>query len=909
MDLDFILRSNAEYVDELYRQYQRDRHSVGEDWAHFFAGFEFANRDGAGAAPAADPGSPESTTGILDLVHSYRELGHLIADLDPLGKPPQDHPLLSLQQFGFSDEDLGRRVRSRTPRGEVDATVGEIVDVLRTTYCGTLGAEYMHIDNAEQREWLQEEIEPSLNQPDLGAAERRSILRQLVAATGFEQFLHTKYVGQKRFSLEGGESLVPLMNAMIEQAGGGGVREIVAGMPHRGRLNVFANVLGKPFEMIFAEFEGSFLPSNVTGDGDVKYHLGYARDYHTQSANKVHVSLLANPSHLEAVDPVVEGIVRAKQRHLGDKARDKVMPLLLHGDAAFTGQGIVAETLALSELPAYRTGGTIHVIINNQVGFTASPVDYCFTRYPSDIAKFIQAPVFHVNGDDPESAVRAARLAARFRERFKIDVIIDLICYRRHGHNEADDPTFTHPVMYQRISEKEPVRDLYAQRLVGEGVIEESQFEGMKTEQREIFDAALDYARDFMPKQKVFALGGVWEGMTWAGADRSADTKVERDTLVAIADRARTIPEGFHAHRKVKRILDERAKMLGDDGSIDWGCAEMLALGSLLLEGVNVRLTGQDSGRGTFSHRHAVLTDLETDKLYVPLRHLADDQGWFTVADSMLSEAAALGFEYGFSSADPRNLVIWEAQFGDFANGAQVAIDQFIASSESKWQRMSGLVCLLPHGYEGQGPEHSSARLERFLQLCADDNLQVCNLTTPAQYFHALRRQQLRSFRKPLILMSPKSLLRLASASSHWRDLSEGQFQPVIGDPLASRKTRRLLLCSGKIYYELARERTERGLDKEVALVRLEEIYPFPKQELLDILAKLPKKAEIAWVQEEPWNMGGWPYISMRLDEILEAPRRVRYCGRDEAASPATGSYAEHQREQSQLIDQALKPF
>jgi 2-oxoglutarate dehydrogenase E1 component len=902
MDLDFVLRANPDYIDDLYDQYLRDRTSVGADWAHFFAGFDI------GREARAVPERAQKTVGALDLIHSYRELGHLIADLDPLAPPPEEHPLLRLEQFGFTAADVGRRLKCPTPAGDVEATVTEIVEVLRATYCRTMSPDYMYIDDPEQRRWLQDEIEPNFNQPRLTDADRTYVLRKLVAATGFEQFLHTKYVGQKRFSLEGAEALVPLLDALIEVSGDLGVSEIVAGMSHRGRLNVLANVLGKPYEMIFSEFEGSFLPSDVQGDGDVKYHLGYARDHTTRNDHHLHVSLLSNPSHLEAVDPIVEGIVRAKQRYLKDSDCSRVMPLLLHGDAAFTGQGVVAETLALSELPAFKTGGTVHILINNRVGFTASPVDYCFTRHPSDIAKFIQAPVFHVNGNDPEAAVHAAHIAARFRHRFKVDVIIDLVCYRLHGHNEADDPTFSHPVMYKRIEAMEPVRDLYSRRLVEQGTLSKAAVDEMIREQREVFDAALDYARDFMPRQQVFTLGGVWRGMSWAGSDRHADTRVAQATLTTIADRARAVPDGFHPHPKAKRLIDDRVAMLQEnEPRIDWGCAEMLAIGSLLLEGVNVRLTGQDSGRGTFSHRHAVLTDQETDELHIPLQHLSENQGWFIIADSMLSEAAALGFEYGYSSADPRNLVIWEAQFGDFANGAQVAIDQFIASAESKWQRMSGLVLLLPHGYEGQGPEHSSARLERYLQLCADNNWQVCNLTTPAQYFHALRRQQLRSFRKPLVVMSPKSLLRHTAARSTSGELTDAQFLPVIGDPAMGAHTKRVLLCSGKVYYELLGERDERDRP-DVAIVRIEEFYPFPADELRTALAAAPTKAEICWVQEEPWNMGAWHFLAMRLPDVLTDGRVVRYVGRDEAASPATGSYKEHAREQAEIMDQALKP-
>jgi 2-oxoglutarate dehydrogenase E1 component len=903
MDLDLILRANPAYVDDLYRQYVRDPSSVGNDWAHFFAGFQLASNGHGIAVPPV-----EATVGVFDLIHSYRELGHLIADLDPLGHSQTEHPLLALEEFGFSAADLSRIVECRGFRGCAGAPLRELIDLLRATYCRTLGVEYMDISDKAQRDWLQEHMEPSLNRPDLTAGDRRHVLTKLVASTGFEQFLQTKYVGQKRFSLEGAESLIPMLDALVEKAGEAGVEEIVMGMSHRGRLNVLANILNKPFEMIFSEFEGAFLPASVQGDGDVKYHLGYARDHVTRDGHKLHVSLLSNPSHLEAIDPVVVGIVRAKQRHMRDVECRRVMPLLIHGDAAFTGQGIVAETLALSELGSYQAGGTIHIIINNQVGFTTSPSDYRFTRYPSDVAKIIQAPVFHVNGNDPEAAVQAARLAAEFRSRFKADVIMDLVCYRRHGHNETDDPTFTQPVMYEQIARLKPVRDLYAERLMKERVLAAADVEAITAEYREIFDNALDYARDFMPRQQVFTLGGLWKGFSWAGSDWSAQTAVPREVLETIADKARKFPPGFTPHPKVQRLYEERAAMVHENERIDWGCAEMLAFGSLVLEGTNVRLSGQDSGRGTFSHRHAVLHDLQNDARHVPLAQLSEEQGWFLAIDSMLSEAAALGFEFGFSSADPSNLVVWEAQFGDFVNGAQIAVDQFIASAESKWQRMSGLVLLLPHGYEGQGPEHSSARLERFLQLCADDNMQVCNLTTPAQYFHALRRQIHRKFRKPLIVMSPKSLLRHKLAVSPLEDFTNGTFQTVLLDAheVEAAEIRRVALCSGKIFYELLVGRRERNVE-DVALIRVEQLYPFPANELRVALQAFPSAREVFWVQEEPWNMGAWHFVYHRLKPLLAEAQTLSYVGRDEAASPASGSYKLHQKEQTDVINRALR--
>jgi len=909
MDLDFILRANPDYIDDLYRQYQRDPHAVGADWAHFFAGFELGTNGHRPATAAVPDSTPqvERLVGIFDLIHTYRELGHLIADLNPLGGNLIEHPLLDLSQFGITDADLERMVRTQPFRGRDQATLRELLDLLHATYCGTFAVEFMYMPDKTRRDWLKERMEPTLNRPALTVDDRRRIFDKLNAATGFEEFLGTKYVGQKRFSLEGAEALIPLLDVLIDDAGSAGVDEIIMGMPHRGRLNVLANILGKPYEMILAEFEGTFLPAHIPGDGDVKYHLGFARDHLTRNGHKVHVSLLSNPSHLEAVNPVVEGIVRAKQMYRHDPDGATVMPLLIHGDAAFTGQGLVLETLSLSELAAYRTGGTVHVIVDNQVGFTARPADYRFTRYASDVAKVIEAPVFHVNGNDPEAAVHAARLAAAFRNAFHIDVIINIVCYRRHGHNETDDPTFTQPTMYQVINRLPTPRDLYAAQLVARGVLTDAEVQQRKTELRELFDDALNYARDFMPRQQVFALGGVWKGFAWAGDDWSARTAVPRQRLLEIAAAAQQVPDGFDAHPKLRKLYGERAAAVTSGRDIDWGCAEMLAFGSLLREGTNVRLTGQDSGRGTFSHRHAVLYDRTNAERYVPLDRLAADQGWFQVVDTMLSEAAVLGFEYGFSSADPRNLVIWEAQFGDFANGAQVIIDQFISSAESKWQRMSGLVMLLPHGYEGQGPEHSSARLERYLQLCADDNWQLCYPSTPAQYFHVLRRQMHRAFRKPLVVMSPKSMLRLKLAASELTAFTAGSFQSVLPDttPLHPAAVRRVVLCSGKIYYDLALAREQRELH-DVAIVRVEQLYPFPADAVAAALAPFGAAEEVYWVQEEPWNMGAWHFMQTRMGPLL-GERALRYVGRDEAASPAVGSYKRHQSEQAEIVARALR--
>jgi 2-oxoglutarate dehydrogenase E1 component len=755
-------------------------------------------------------------------------------------------------------------------------------------------------------------MEPSSNRPELESADRVQILKRLVLAEGFEHFLQRRYPTQKRFSLEGGESLIPLLDTLIEEGAELGVEEMVLGMAHRGRLNVLANVLRKPYEMILSEFEGSLLAKETTGDGDVKYHQGYSHDRTTATGRTVHLSLSANPSHLEAIDPVIEGIVRAKQSHLADSHCRGVVPVLIHGDAAFTGQGVVFETLWLSELEGYGTGGTIHIIINNQIGFTTSPSAYRFTPYPSAVAKVIQAPVFHVNGDDPEAAVQAARLALAFRQQFERDVFIDLVCYRRHGHNELDDPTFTQPVMYQKINVKPSPLALYREQLVDAGVIGDADVDAYATDFKELLQTAQNYARDFMPRQRLLVFGGLWEGLTWAGEDWSAKTAVAPEVLREIAAAFTHYPAGFSPHPKVAKLLKARTAMVREGDAIDWGCGEALAIGSLLLEGTPVRLTGQDAARGTFSHRHGVLHDVSTGAQHVPLDHIRDGQARFVLLDSMLSENAALGFEFGLTLADPHQLVLWEAQFGDFANGAQVIIDQFIASSESKWQRMSGIVLLLPHGYEGQGPEHSSARLERFLQLGAENNIQICNLTTPAQYFHALRRQVHRTFRKPLIIMSPKSTLRHKLAVSPLRDFTDGEFRTVLDDvavdgapeagvTVEREKVTRLLLCSGRIYYELLTARQERVMDT-VAIVRVEQLYPFPQKELETIFAAYPNAHQVYWVQEEPWNMGAWHVMYRRLRRVIPDDRTLGYVGRPEAASPAAGVFKVHQQEEADLL-------
>src|SRR5438132_2885170 len=918
--IDSVTRANKDYVAEQYRRYKADPRSVGEEWALFFAGFELGASSNGAAVGGVAAGVPAATSapviGVFDLVHSYRELGHLVADLNPLAPKPAGHPLLEPSEFGFGDEDLDRVVSCGGFRGCSRASIRDLIARLQATYCGRLGVEYMHIQDQEQRVWLQERMETTSNRPDLSPEDRLRVLDSLITAEGLEQFLQLRYPTAKRFSLEGSDSLVPLLHTLIEDAGMLGVEEMVFGMSHRGRINVLANVLRKPYEMIIAEFEGSLLAKEATGDGDVKYHLGYSRDHTTRAGRKVHLSLAANPSHLEAIDPVIEGMVRAKQHDLHDAAYARVVPVLMHGDASFTGQGVVAETLGLSELDGYRTGGTVHIIVNNQIGFTTPPEAYRFTPYPSDVAKIIQAPVFHVNGDDPEAAVQAARLAIGFRERFKKDVFIDLVCYRRHGHNELDDPTFTQPVMYKKIAAKPTPLTLYREQLVQAGAVAAEEAERRAREFRELLDDAQSYARDFMPRQPVFAFGGLWKGLGWAGDDWSAHTAVAPEVLAEIAAAFTRLPDAFTAHPRVARLMEARAAMVREGRAIDWSCAEALAVGSLLLEGIPVRMSGQDTGRGTFSQRHAVLHDVNTGERYVPLDNIRGRQEQFRILDSMLSENAVLGFEFGMSLADPHRLVAWEAQFGDFANGAQVVIDQFLSSSESKWQRMNGLVLLLPHGYEGQGPEHSSARLERFLQLCAEDNMQVCNLTTPAQYFHALRRQMHRSFRKPLVLMTPKSLLRHKLCVSSLEELTQGGFRTLIDDialggapeagvTIERGGGRRILLCSGKIYYELLAARRERAT-ASVAPVRVEQLYPFPAKELEAVFAAYPEARQVYWVQEEPWNMGGWHTMYRRLRRVLPEGRELSYVGRAEAASPATGSYKVHQAEERDIVMNAF---
>jgi 2-oxoglutarate dehydrogenase E1 component len=900
--LDFVLRANAEYIDQQHARWLAEPGSVPEEWALFFAGVDLGSRRETGAPPPL----ARSEAGVRSVVHAYREFGHLVARLDPLGGGETHHPFLELPAFGLSDADLDREVGGEPFLGEFGGTLRQLVESLRTTYCGTFAVESMDISDPAQRDWLAERIEVGLNQPRLSAGERVRILRSLLAADGFEQFLHARYTGQKRFSLEGGTSLIPMFESLTLEAGLLGVESLLIGMPHRGRLNFLANIMKKPLEAIFSEFEASYIPEDVQGHGDVKYHLGYSSAVALPNGRGIALSLCYNPSHLEYVNPVVLGSLRARQEVTGDRARTRGVPVLIHGDAAFAGEGIVPETLALSQLPAYATGGTIHVIVNNQVGFTTSPEDSRPTRYPTAIARAVDVPVFHVNGDDPEACVRAMSLALAWRMRFQRDVFIDLVCYRRHGHNEMDDPTFTQPVMYRKIAAHVPASRQYAERLVAEGVLDAAALEKIETGIDSGFRAAHRKATSEPQVQGRSVPSGLWQGLEWSGDDWTADTRVPRATLEQILHGLTKLPEDFRPHRKIAQLAVDRRRMFLED-RLDWSLGESLAYGSLLLEGRNVRLAGQDSGRGTFTHRHAMLHDAEDGRQLAPLQHLATEQGRFEVIDTMLSEAAVLGFEYGYSTADPHTLVLWEAQFGDFTNVAQVIVDQFLASGEAKWGRMSGLTLLLPHGYEGQGPEHSSARLERFLELCADDNLQVCNLTTPAQLFHALRRQLHRRFRKPLVIMSPKSLLRHKQAVSPVSEFEHGTFRPVIDDAQADpARVRRALVVSGKFHYTLLDARAASGRD-DVAVVRLEQLYPFPGGELKEALARYSALREVRWVQEEPANMGGWRAMRHRIDGVTPKGADFARISRPSASSPASGYYGLHLQQEQQILAEAFE--
>jgi 2-oxoglutarate dehydrogenase E1 component len=894
--------ANVEAIDALYQNWRRDPASVDPSWRTYFEGFEL------GLSMSASPvaGGSDNQLGLFRLIYAYRDIGHYCAHLDPLSESAPDHAALALTEFGFSDADLGRVVDTQPFLGLGKAKLGALIDALQETYCGHIGAEYMYIQDRRIRQWIQERMEPRRNRPEFDRERKRRILHSLFYAEKFEKFIHTRFSGQKRFSLEGAETLIPVLEALVDHAPNRGIHEIVLGMAHRGRLNVLATTMRKPYEDIFAQFEGDYLPDSADGDGDVKYHLGASADRVTVHGKRVHVSLSPNPSHLEAVDPVVEGRTRAKQTRFGDLDRQRGMPVLIHGDASVAGQGLVCETLNLSQLAGYKTGGTVHIVINNQIGFTTGPEDARSTRYCTDVAKMIQAPVFHVNAEDPEAACFLTELAIDFRNEFKCDVFIDLVCYRRYGHNEADEPAFTQPVMYAKIRNRPTMTTVYQKTLIDAGDLTAAEAGEITAKFEEKLEHSLDQVKHGpheYPTMRGFE--GDWKGFTPHYSHAPVETGVGESTLREIADRLCVLPEGFEANSKVTALMNSWRHDLAERRPLPWAFAEALAFGSLLLEGTPVRLSGQDSRRGTFGQRHSSIYDTRDGTRYTPLANLRPGQAIFEAYDSFLSEAAVLGFEFGYSLDAPKTLVLWEAQFGDFANGAQVIIDQFIASSESKWQRDSGLVLLLPHGYEGQGPEHSSARLERFLQLCADDNIQVVNATTPAQYFHVLRRQMRRDFRKPLVIMTPKSLLRATTCVSPVQEFVTGTFSEVIDDPTIDdpSQVRRVVLCSGKLYYDLAKERAALE-DGGVALVRVEQFYPFPDEQLAQLQARYRDAGEWVWAQEESQNNGAWSYMALQLRSLGIEPV---YVGRDPSASPATGSIKVHQREQAEVVSSALR--
>ncbi len=964
----FLYGANATYIAELYTRFLTEPNAVDPSWSDFFRdldddakgvlddlrGASWAPSDSSvildapplgkvvGPTPAAGPAPPASAfappgplvrhfggqsaeqirAGILDsiraltMIRVFRVRGHLIAKLDPLGIERRDyHPELDPATYGFGPNDLNRPIFLNYTLGLESGTLAQILDILHATYCGHIGIEYMHIQESDEKAWIQERIEGARNQTDFTVNGKRAILDRLSAAESFERFLQLKYTGTKRFGLEGAESLIPALEQIVKRGGQLGVEDVVIGMAHRGRLNVLANFLGKPFRAIFAEFQGNPAnPEDVQGSGDVKYHLGTSSTRNF-NGNDVRLSLTANPSHLEAVDPVVIGKVRAKQEDLGDHERRRVLGMLLHGDAAFAGQGLAGETLMLSELPGYRIGGTIHFVINNQIGFTTKPLHARSSPYPTDVAKAIQAPIFHVNGDDPEAVVHVARIATEYRQKFNKDVVIDMFCYRRHGHNEGDEPAFTQPVMYRKIKMMPTTRELYADQLIKEKVVTEAEAEGFCQNFFRLLDDEFEAANSYVPNRADW-LEGKWAGLETARGEEEpvAHTAVDTESLREVGLAITQLPSEFDVHPKIARQLEARARMIETGEGIDWATAEALAFGTLLVEQTPVRLSGQDCGRGTFSQRHAVLHDQSTEETLIPLNRIRPRrQAPIEIHDSPLSEAAVLGFEYGYTLSEPYTLVLWEAQFGDFVNGAQVIIDQFLSSAESKWLRLSALVLLLPHGHEGQGPEHSSARPERFLQLCAEENLQVVNCSTPANYFHVLRRQMRRKVRKPLIVFTPKSLLRHKRCVSFLSEFNVGtRFERVLADRSPALappdRVRRVVLCTGKVYYDLEQGRLDGGHD-DVALVRVEQLYPFPLTQLGKELHKYPN-AEVAWCQEEPQNMGAWTFVDRRIEEVLARlglqAKRPRYVGRPAAASPATGSLRRHQKEQAKLVAAAL---
>ena len=925
-----LFSANAPFLEELYETYLSDPNKVSSEWRAYFDTLQDdqseERRDirhsevrermlAVAAAPKGaavtvvrdDAQNAAKQVAVLQLINAYRFRGHRQANLDPLNQ--YERPVVAELDPGFhglTEADMDVVFNTGSLQGPDQATLRDILDIVRTTYCGTIGAEYMHIVETSQKRWIQQRLEVCRAQPDFDAVKRKTLLERVIAAGALEEYLHTKYVGQKRFSLEGGESTIALLDQMVEDAGRHGVQECVVGMAHRGRLNVLVNIVGKHPSKLFAEFEGK--GPKETRSGDVKYHMGFSSDIQTPSG-PVHLTLAFNPSHLEIIDPVVEGSVRARQDRRRDHERNQVLALLIHGDAAFAGQGVVMETLNLSQTRGYMTGGTVHVIINNQIGFTTSdPLDSRSTLYCTDVAKMVQSPIFHVNGDDPEAVAMAARIALDFRMEFNKDVVVDVICYRKHGHSEADEPAATQPIMYQHIRNHPGVRKIYTEKLVAAGVIKPGDAEAMAARYIDALENNEVVSRPHAPPAdgRYTINFDPFRGTNWRHA---TSTAISAERVKRLGERFNTVPENFTLHRAVTRVLADRQAMAAGEKPCDWGFAETLAYATLLSEACPVRISGQDSGRGTFFHRHAVIHDQKTGETYLPLQNLSANQADFLVINSTLSEEAVLGFEYGYASAEPNSLVIWEAQFGDFANGAQVVIDQFIASSEEKWGRYCGLVMLLPHGYDGQGPEHSSARLERYLQLCAEDNMQVCYPTTPAQMFHMLRRQQVRPYRKPLVVMSPKSLLRHRLSVSPLADITHGQFQAVIDevDRLDKAKVKRVLACSGKVYFDLLEARRQHGIE-DVAIIRLEQLYPFPKDEMQAMLAQYPNANELVWVQEEPRNQGAWSMLlsARHLRGCIDERNALTCVARPYSASPAVGYASLHLEQQQTIIDEAL---
>jgi 2-oxoglutarate dehydrogenase E1 component len=911
----FAIRGNLDLIDDNYRRWEKDPDSVDATWRAFFEGFELGNtpqRNGAAVAP------PPARTGAVEaplqsridgLVYAYRTLGHTVARVNPLADQRPENPLLTLRELGFNEKDFDLQVSSRFFLDNKKMSLRAMIAALKEIYADAIGTEFQHIQNPRIRNWVRDRIEARPTKHHASVEVEIALLRLLLESEAFEVFLHTRYVGQKRFSLQGAESLIVILDTILHRCPGAGIEEICMGMAHRGRLNVLATFLQKSLKVIFTEFNTNYVPDLVAGDGDVKYHLGYRTVRKLASGAEIEIRMAANPSHLEAIDPVVEGIARARQRIRGDtEHRRKVLPLLIHGDAAFAGQGIVAETLNMSQLHGYSTGGTVHIIVNNQIGFTTLPEDARSSFYATDIAKMIEAPIFHVNGDDPIAVRFVTETALSFRQEFGRDVVIDMYCYRRYGHNEGDEPLFTQPDLYAKIAKRPSVAQLYKKELIETSVLTseaaaklekdlQARLEGAFEEVKALENSPNEHRGAFKESTAVFQ-------PKYSG--KSGPTAISPEMLQQIVDGLTRVPAHFNVLPKVKRITIDRQRAVYEAGGpYDWGFAEALAFGSLLLEGVPVRLSGQDSRRGTFSHRHSFLYDAKTGKPYLPLLHLAPNQARICIYNSLLSEAAVLGFDYGYSLDYPNMLCLWEAQFGDFANGAQTIIDQFIVSAESKWQRPSGIVLLLPHGYEGQGPEHSSARLERFLQACAEDNIQVCNLTTSAQYFHVLRRQMKRDFIKPLIIMTPKSLLRSEQASSRAEDFTTGSFAEILGAPEVAPpdKIERVILCSGKIYYDLLNHRTAEKITT-AAIVRMEQLYPLAEEELRAVLEPFSRAQKFVWCQEESQNMGAWTYIEPRLRKLLG--QEIPYAGRNASASPAVGALAVHKREQACVIAEAF---